>query len=181
MKPDVAFRTAHDLGLAIWCGGYCMGAVALNGASREVDDPLQRGRVANAGWFRWAPVVTITTALHLAGAMGLTRSNGCNPRETPVSRLREAMTVAALLATIESGRQGRRITQHGDVPIAAATQPISDTPAPVAAAQRRLRVLQWVIPLLTAGLIVVDAWQVQREGGTRLFPGRVCRMQRSRG
>jgi uncharacterized membrane protein len=48
-------RTVHDLGLAAWFGGSLMGAIGLNGASKEVDDPRQRARVANAGWARWTP------------------------------------------------------------------------------------------------------------------------------
>ncbi|MBC7373398.1 MAG: hypothetical protein H7323_05350, partial [Frankiales bacterium] len=43
----------HDLGLAAWFGGSLMGAVGVNGAAADVDDPRQRARVANAGWARW--------------------------------------------------------------------------------------------------------------------------------
>jgi hypothetical protein len=46
----------HDVGLAAWFGGAWMGAIGLNGATIEVDDHTQRTRVANAGWFRWAPI-----------------------------------------------------------------------------------------------------------------------------
>ncbi|CAN5619401.1 hypothetical protein BH24ACT26_BH24ACT26_20220 [soil metagenome] len=42
-------RTLHDSGVAAWFGGSLMGAVGLNGAAAQVDDPMQRARVANAG------------------------------------------------------------------------------------------------------------------------------------
>jgi hypothetical protein len=46
-------RSMHDLGLATWFGGSLMGAVGLNGAAAEVEEPKQRLRVATAGWNRW--------------------------------------------------------------------------------------------------------------------------------
>lgn len=171
----VAFRAAHDLGLAAWFGGAYMGAIALNGASREVDDHTQRARVANAGWFRWAAVVPVAVGAHLLGAAGLTRRQGCPGRSSPLSLVRGAVTVAAMLATLESGRSGRQVVQEGDVPVATAVQPISETPEPVARAQRRLRVVQWLIPTLTASLLVIDAAQQDVDGGTRLVPRLVCR------
>jgi len=171
----VAFRAAHDLGLAAWFGGAYMGAIALNGASREVDDPTQRSRVANAGWFRWAAVVPVAVGLHVTGAAGLTRQLGCDRGDTGLSRTRALLTLAALLATLESGRSGRQAVREGDVPVATAVVPIADTPESVAKAMRRLRVVQWLIPSFTASLLVIDAAQ-QEAGGTRLLPGLVCRM-----
>ena len=164
----VALRAAHDLGLAAWFGGAYMGAIALNGASREVDDHTQRTRVVNAGWFRWAAVVPVAVGLHLLGAAGLTRRRA--GRVTLLSHVRAAVTLAAMLATVESGRSGRQIVMHGDVPVATAVQPISETPEPVARAQRRLRVVQWLIPTLTASLFIIDAVQQEAGGGTHLLP-----------
>ncbi|HSK95131.1 MAG TPA: hypothetical protein VK891_00815 [Euzebyales bacterium] len=177
----VAFRAAHDLGLAAWFGGAYMGAIALNGASREVDDHTQRTRVANAGWFRWAAVVPVAIGSHLLGATALTRRLGCQGEPTLLSDVRAAVTLAAMLATVESGRSGRQVVKHGDVPVATAVQPISETPEPVARAQRRLRVVQWLIPALTAALLVIDAAQQDVDGGTRLLPRALCRGTRQRG
>ncbi|HEV3464093.1 MAG TPA: hypothetical protein VG846_08935, partial [Actinomycetota bacterium] len=60
-------RSLHDLGLATWFGGSLMGAVGLNGAAAQVEEPKQRLRVANAGWTRWTPVNLAGIAAHLAG------------------------------------------------------------------------------------------------------------------
>jgi hypothetical protein len=172
--PAEAARAAHDLGLATWFGGAAMGALALNGASREVDDPTQRLRVANAGWFRWAAVVPSAIGLHVAGGLALGARGDEPPTGSPaaaVSAARSVLLAAALVATAESGRLGRRVVAAGDVPVATAVQPIRATPPRVAAAQRRLRVLQWLIPALTGSLLLVDAWQ-QHHGGTRLAPHR---------
>jgi hypothetical protein len=48
-------RSLHDVGAAVWLGGSLMGAVGLNGASRNVMDSGDRVRVAASGWARWAP------------------------------------------------------------------------------------------------------------------------------
>jgi hypothetical protein len=172
---DLASRAAHDLGLAAWFGGAYMGAVALNGASREVDDPTQRARVANAGWFRWAAIVPVAVGAHVAGAGWLTRRDCGRDRSAALTLARATVTGAAMLATLESGRSGRTVAAAGDVPVATAVQPIADTPAEVAAAQRRLRVVQWLIPAFTAGIAVIDAWQRERGDGTRLLPQLFCR------
>jgi drug/metabolite transporter superfamily protein YnfA len=172
---DLVSRAAHDLGLAAWFGGAYMGAVALNGASREVDDPTQRARVANAGWFRWAAIVPVAVGAHVGGAWWLTRRDCSREASSSLTLARVAVTAAAMLATVESGRSGRTVAAAGDVPVATAVQPISDTPPEVAAAQRRLRVVQWLIPAFTAGIVVVDAWQRERGDGTRLLPQVLCR------
>ena len=164
-------RAAHDIGLAAWFGGAYFGAVSLNGASREVEDPTQRSRVANAGWFRWAAIVPVAIGAHLIGGVGLLahQDHDDSGTERTVALLRAGVLGTAMLATLESGRLGRKVAAAGDVPVATAVRPIADTPAEVASCQRRLRVLQWVIPAATASLVVIDAWQSSRSG-TRPAP-----------
>src|SRR4029453_10889318 len=68
-------RSLHDLGLATWFGGSLMGAVGLNGAAAQVEEPKQRLRVANSGWNRWTPVNLAGIAAHLAGGTVLVGAN----------------------------------------------------------------------------------------------------------
>lgn len=157
-----AARIAHDLGLAAWFGGAAMGAIGLNAATREVDDPAQRIRVANAGWFRWAPMTAIAIGVHATGVYGRVRwgrRSALVSLGSPLALLRLALTGVAVGATIESGRSGRQVVARGDVPVATAVVPISDTPEDVAAAMRRLRIVQWLMPLSTAGILAVNALQ----------------------
>jgi hypothetical protein len=171
-RGTVAARSAHDLGLAAWFGGAFMGAVAMNGATREVDDPTQRTRVANAGWFRWAPIAGLAMAAHLAGSLVLWRSAGTGARAgRGLGRVRAAVTVVAIVATAETGRSGNQVVRAGDVPVATAVQPIAATPPPVAAAQRRLRVAQWVVPAATATIFVLNAVQDERGWRATLLGG----------
>lgn len=152
----------------------------MNGASREIDEETQRARVANAGWFRWAAVVPVAIGTHIVGAAGLTASRHCGGSpETALLRLRLAATVLALLATVESGRSGRQVVSAGDVPVATAVLPIAETPEEVVRAMRRLRVVQWLIPIATVSLVVLDAVQ-QQGSGTRLLPRVACRLLASR-
>src|SRR6201996_2638344 len=68
-------RSLHDLGAAAWFGGNLMGAVGVNGASKDVKDPAERAAVASAGWARWAPVSAAAIGAHLIGAVGLLAAN----------------------------------------------------------------------------------------------------------
>lgn len=164
-------HVVHDVGLAAWFGGAWMGAVGLNGATIEVDDHTQRTRVANAGWFRWAPIAGGALVAHVTAALALGRlvpaPSGTASGRLGLRRLRTAVTVAAVLATAETGLSGQRVVRGGDVPVATAVVPIAATPAPVAAAQRRLRVAQWLVPGFTGVLLVLEAIQRGRSGTDR--------------
>lgn len=145
-----------------------MGAIGLNAATREVDEPTQRLRVANAGWFRWAPMTGVAIGAHAAGVHGRMRWGRTAPLiglGTPLAAVRLLATAVAVGATIESGRSGQQVVAQGDVPAATAVTPISDTPDDVARAMRRLRVVQWIIPVATAVILAINA--VQSEAGGR--------------
>jgi hypothetical protein len=162
----------HDVGLAAWFGGASMGAIGLNGATIEVDDHTQRTRVANAGWFRWAPIAGAALLAHVSTAYALGRlaraPGGRERGSAGVRRFRTAVTLAATLSTIETGISGQRVVRGGDVPVATAITPIAATPPEVAAAQRRLRVAQWLVPTFTGAIFVLEA--IQRQQGSLEAP-----------
>jgi hypothetical protein len=170
----VVARASHDLGLAAWFGGAAMGAVGMNAATREVDDHTQRLRVANAGWFRWAPVVGLAASAHLAGVVARSRLDAPrwgHPRAGGLGILRAVLTMGAVVATLETGRSGYAVVRAGDVPVSAAVIPVSDTPDEVRRAQARLRVAQWLVPAFTAGIAVTNAVQEERCDHAPLVPG----------
>ena len=43
---NTVIRSLHDLGVAAWFGGALMGAVALNGATKDLTDPTERTAAA---------------------------------------------------------------------------------------------------------------------------------------
>ena len=160
-ERNTVARSLHDLGLASWFGGSLMGAIGLNGAAREVDNPAQRARVANAGWSRWTPVNVAAIATHLLGALQLTRANrtrmSMQQGVAGASAAKGVLTVAALAATGYSRVLGQRVMDAGDVPVEDGTQPSALTPPDVEQAQRQLDKLQWAIPVLTGAMLVVNA------------------------
>ena len=176
-------RSLHDLGLAAWFGGSLMGAVGVNGAAAQVEEPKQRLRVANAGWNRWTPVNLAGIAAHLAGGAVLLAANkGRVATQQGVAQatvVKTALTGAALAATAWSRALGAKLDQAGEVPVEGGTEPSADTPEDVAKAQRQLKVLQWVIPALTGAVLVVNARMGEQQrpaqvtGGAfrRLLPG----------
>jgi hypothetical protein len=179
-------RSLHDLGLASWFGGSLMGAVGLNGAAAQVEEPKQRLRVANAGWNRWTPVNLAGIAAHVAGGTVLLGANkGRVASQQGVAQatvIKTALTGAALAATAWSRALGAKLEEAGEVPVEGGTDPSGDTPEDVAKAQRRLKVLQWVIPALTGAVLVLNARMGEQQrpaqvtGGLlgRLRPGRAA-------
>ena len=177
-------RTLHDLGLATWFGGSLMGAVGLNGAAAQVQEPKQRLLVANAGWNRWTPVNLAGIATHLAGGTVLLAANkGRVASQQGVAQAtpaKTALTVLALGATAWARALGAKLNQAGEVPVEGSTDPSGDTPEDVAKAQRQLKVLQWVIPALTGAVLVLNARMGEQQRPTqitggmfrRLLPGR---------
>ncbi|MCW2839913.1 MAG: hypothetical protein JWR55_1396 [Aeromicrobium sp.] len=63
-----------------------------------------------------------------------------------------ALTAVALGLTADSRVLGKAVDAQKDVPIEAGTVPTCTTPARVAAAQKKLSVLQWAIPGVTGAL-----------------------------
>jgi hypothetical protein len=97
-------RSLHDLGLAAWFGGSLMGAVGLNGAAGEVEEPKQRLRVANAGWNRWTPVNLAAIAAHVAGGTVLLGAN--KGRVASQQGVAQATVAKTALTGAAPGRHG---------------------------------------------------------------------------
>src|SRR5215213_11598337 len=173
-------RSLHDLGLATWFGGSLMGAVGLNGAAADVEEPKQRLRVANAGWNRWTPVNLAGIAAHLAGGAVLLAANkGRVAGQQGVAQAtvaKTALTGAALVATAWSRALGAKLDQAGEVPVEGGTEPSGDTPQDVAKAQQQLKYLQWGIPLLTGAMLVVNARMGEQQRPTQVSGGMFRRL-----
>ena len=145
-ERNTVIRSLHDVGLAAWFGGSLAGAVGINGAAADVRDRNERLRVANAGWGRWSAVNLAAIGAHLVGG-------------------------AALGATAWSGALGKKLAEYDGVPVEGATEPAPDTPAEVAKAQQQLKVLQWVIPALTGGIVVLTSVHGEQQRPGQQLPG----------
>jgi hypothetical protein len=160
----------HDAGLAAWFGGSLMGAIGLNGAAGDVDDPRQRARVADAGWGRWTPFNLVAIGAHLTGGAMLLKANkGRVKTQRGVlanTNVKLALTGAALGATAYARILGQKVMKAGDVPMAGATDPMPATPQEVASAQEKLKTLQWVVPGLTGAVLASSALHEEQQRPT---------------
>ncbi len=173
---NTVVRSLHDTGAAVWLGGALMGAVALNGAASDIRNPHERAAIAADGWGRWAPINAAAIGAHLIGGLGLILANRDRVRaQSGVSANTAAKTVATALAlatTAYSGFLGSRIASAGRVDADSALISDDDTPDYVAAAQDRLRTLQWVTPVLTGLIVVLGAQQGEQQRTSQVLRGR---------
>lgn len=175
MASNTLSRALHDIGLAAWFGGSLMGAIGVNGAAQDVDDPTARARVANAAWGRWTPVNLMAIGATMIGGARLMHVNkgrmlgqqGVNK----ASVVKAGLMAAALGATAYSRLLGQKVMNAGDVPVEGGAKPAEETPEQVAKAQQQLRVLQWGIPALTGGVVAVNALMGEQQRPTEVAKG----------
>lgn len=167
---NTVIRTLHDIGAAAWFGGSLMGVIGVNGAAGDVVDPADRARVASAGWARWSPVQAAAIAAHGIGGVGLILANrkrvGHQSGVTANTITKAAVTLAAAGVTAYAGVLGGKVASAGRVPAQSGTVPSSGTPSDTAAAQKRLRLIQWLIPALTGVIVVMGAQQGEQQRPT---------------
>ena len=174
-ERNTLIRSLHDVGLAAWFGGSLAGAVGINGAAADVHDRNERLRVANAGWGRWSPVNLAAIGAHLIGGAGILYANKGRvtaQKGVAASTLAKlVLTGAALGATAWSGALGKKLAEYDGVPVEGGTEPAPDTPPEVAKAQQQLKVLQWVIPALTGGVVVLTSVHGEQQRPSQQLPG----------
>ena len=165
---NTIIRSLHDLGAAAWFGGSLMGAVAVNGASKDVSNPLERAKVASSGWARWTPFSAAAIGAHLVGGAGLLAHRDRVRGQAGVganTAAKTVLTAAALATTAYSGVLGAKLakTAGDDTYTEGGTTPSEATPDDVASIQQQLRILQWATPVLTGALIVLGAQQGEQQ------------------
>lgn len=175
MAKNTLAHFMHDAGLAIWFGGSLMGAIGVNGAAKDVDDPRQRARVANAGWGRWTPVNALGIGMHLVGGAQLLYANkGRASTQDGVlanTNVKLGLTAGALVATAYARVLGQKMMNAGDVPVAGGADPMGATPPEVAKAQKQLHALQWAIPALTGGILASSSLHEEQQRPSEVVKG----------
>jgi hypothetical protein len=170
----------HDAGLAAWFGGSLMGAIGVNGAAADVDDPRQRARVANAGWGRWTPFNLLAIGAHLIGGTILLKENkGRVATQKGVlgnTGVKLALTGGALGATAYSRMLGQKVMNAGDVPVAGGTASLPSTPPEVAKAQKQLKALQWAIPGLTGAVLASSSMHEEQQRPSEVVKGQLKKL-----
>lgn len=171
MSSSTVIRTMHDLGLAAWFGGSLMGAVGLNGATAQANDPQERTRLSSLGWARWTPVQVAAVGTHALGGIALIADNrkrvASDPGSMVSTKVKLVLTVAAAGVTLYSGVLGAKVKAMQDEGADGATEPAKDADPKLASAQRQLKGLQWAIPALTGMLVALGAQQGEQQRGLR--------------
>ncbi len=176
----VLAQAVHDLGAALWFGGAVMGVAGVNKAGNDLRDPVDKVRVAESAWQRFAPVEWAGVAAVLVAGSQLTRaSSGRLAVQHGWARAggtKAAVAVAGTAATAFAAYSGRKIGQLTEqaaasgrsVDVQDASTPNAQTPPELAAWQRRQRVSQYLVPLLSGANVVLNAYLVQtyRPGAT---------------
>jgi hypothetical protein len=172
---NTVVRSLHDIGAAAWFGGSLMGAVGVNGAAAAVRDPRDRARVASAGWAKWSPVNAAAVGAHLLGGAAILKENRDRARFQSGVRsntaVKLAVTGAAVAVTLANSILGRKAAQGSGSPVHGATEPAAPTPPDVAAAQQKLRVLQWAQPVLTGAIVVLGSQQGEQQRPGQILTG----------
>lgn len=180
MTRDTVSRSLHDLGLSAWFGGTLANAIALNHAAGQAARATDVGAVANDGWDRWTPVNGVAIGAHLAGSVGqLIGNRGRITAQQGVGSMalaKTALTAFTLGVTAYSRQLGRKVSAHQDVAAADGTTPTASTPPEVAAAQRQLALLQYAVPALTGGLVVLSAFAGEQQRAGEVKKGVLSRL-----
>ena len=176
----VAAQAIHDLGAALWFGGSVMGAAGVNKAGQDLRDGVDKVRVAESAWRRFAPAQWLGIGTVLVAGSRLTwESKGRLVVQYGLGRAgaaQAALAVAGAGATAYAAWSGTRIGQlteraheRGEpFDTTDATVPNAGTPPEVKVWQRRQRVAQYLVPVLAGANIVLNAYLTQqyRPGAT---------------
>lgn len=184
-------QAVHDLGSALWFGGSVMGAAGVNKSGAQLTQGIDRIRVASSAWTRFAPAQWGGIGATLVAGVRLTQVGGrrlaLQEGFASVGALKAGIAVAGAGATAYAAYAGSRISALAEeahrsgtaIEVEDATKPTAGTPGDIAAWQRKQRVAQSLVPVLSGANIVCNSWLVQsyRAGATvtgvlgRLLPG----------
>lgn len=200
-------RSLHDLGLAAWFGGSLMGAVGLDGAAAQIEDPRQRSRIVTTAWGRWGPVNAAAIAAYLAGSAQLIMANKARlvgqRGVGSAAGAKAGLTVLALAASGYVSWEGLRAA-GGELPAKGSDQETGDdrmgevtrqaadrtesSPTGAAGVRTQLKAAGWVVPAATGGLVVLSAYMGEQQrvrqvlaGVLRGAPGRAATAARTAG
>jgi hypothetical protein len=166
-------QAVHDLGSAVWFGGSVMGVAGVNKSGADLTNSMDRIRVANSAWSRFAPVEWAGIGATLLAGLRLTQvGKGRLALQQGFGRtgaIKAGVAVAGAAATAYSTYCGMKIgklseelqAQGRRVDVKDATTPTDDTPPEIAAWQRRERIAQFAVPLLSGMNIVLGSYLVQ--------------------
>ncbi|MHA7276727.1 hypothetical protein [Arthrobacter sp. HLT1-21] len=175
MAGNLLARSVHDLSAAAWFGGTLMGAVGLNGAAAEAKDPKERTRLAALGWAKWTPIQVAAFGAHAIGGVGLILGNkGRVAKQDGAlanTTIKSVVTVAGMGLSLYAGILGKKVGELADQGAQGATEPGASSSPELAAAQKQLKVVQWILPAVSGAVIVLGAQQGEMQRPKNVLSG----------
>lgn len=173
-ERNTSIRSLHDLGLAAWFGGSLMGAIGLNGAAADEGVAgAARDRIASSGWAKWAPVNAAAIGAHLFGGGGLLAVNAhrvaTQKGVAASTTAKTVVTAAALAATAYARILGKKV-ELASSPDPQDAEKAAQHPIDLDKARRQLACVQWVVPALTGGLVVLNALHGEQQRPAEQLP-----------
>lgn len=188
---NTVFRTANTLSLAAWFGGSLMGLVGLPRATTTASGDDGRSskaiRAEGRGWSAWQPVQAGAIASQLASGAALTLANRHRiAGQRGVARtsiVRAGLTGLAIGATAMAARSGRRLEHALDASDSDGkgksgddARDGTDATTDVEAIERRTRMLQVAVPVLTGALLTMDSLMGEQQRPNQVLKGTAQRV-----
>jgi hypothetical protein len=166
-------RAANELSLAVWFGGALMGATGLERGADAADGA--KHEVESTAWSAWQPIQAAAIATQIASGAALTLAN----RRRVVgqrgvartSAVRTGLTGAAIVMTVLAARNGSKVASEANGDGAS-----TDEEELVERDERRLRVVQWMVPALTGAIVVMDAFMGEQQRPNQVIRGALERV-----
>ncbi|MEU0039427.1 hypothetical protein [Streptomyces sp. NPDC006333] len=178
-ERNTVLRSIHDLGLAAWFGGSLMGAIGLNGAAEQQGETeLTTARIASSGWDKWTPINVVAIGANLIGGTGLLAANSTRVKHqqgVAASTVAKALlTGAGIAATAYAGLLGKKVK------LASSSDPhdadkAGKIPIELRQAQKHLTLVQWAVPVLTAGIVAINALHGEQQRPSQQAKGMLKR------
>jgi len=168
----VLAQAVHDLGSALWFGGAVMGVAGVNKAGAGLNDAADKVKVADAAWSRFAPAEWAGIAAVLGAGTQLTKASKgrlatqhgwarAGSTKAAVAVLGAAATGYAAYTGQKIGQLSKQAAKSGGFDVKDASTPNAQTPPEIAAWQKKQRLVQYAVPLLSGANIVLNAYLTQ--------------------
>jgi hypothetical protein len=185
-------QAVHDLGSALWFGGTVMGVAGVNKSGADLTQGIDRVRVARSAWARFAPVQWAAIAATVGAGSRLTQGGTgrlalqqgfgrAGTAKAAVVALGAGATAFAAYSGSRIGKLAEEATARGEkVEVRDATIPAGSTPPEIATWQRRQRVAQFAVPVLSGANIALGAYLTQSYRTGTTVMGVAKRLRRNR-
>ena len=165
---NTVIRSVNSLSLATWFGGSLMGLIAVPQAGAKASH-AEGTHDEGSAWAAWQPAQTGAIVAQLGSGLALTVANRkrlvAQRGVARVSIIRTVITLLAIGATVMAARSGKQLDHalHTESSPGSGDGENAPSSTTVADLEKRTRMLQTAVPLLTGAVIVLDSLQGEQQ------------------